>query len=64
MPRTTLVYRMRKLGIVREQEAKPFRSRPNGLEDSRAETHSDLQELPIVGTGGTIESAFSQIGTA
>jgi hypothetical protein len=55
---------MRKLGIVREQEAKPFRSRPNGLEDSPAETHSGLQGLPIAGTDGTIESAFSQVGTA
>jgi len=64
MPRTTLVYRMRKLGIVRVQEAKPFRSRPNGLEDSPAETHSGLQGLPIAGTDGTIESAFSQVGTA
>ena len=33
MPRTTLVYRMRKLGIAREQGAKPFRSRPSGLSD-------------------------------
>ena len=64
MPRTTLVYRMRKLGIVREQGAKPFRGRPTELPDSPAETRSDPQEFPIGGTDRTIESAFSQVGTA
>jgi formate hydrogenlyase transcriptional activator len=64
MPRTTLVYRMRKLGIARDQGAKPFRSRPNGLPDSPAEFSSDEQEPPSRGTEGTIEAAFSKVGTA
>ena len=33
MPRTTLVYRMRKLGIAREQGGKSFRGRLSGLSD-------------------------------
>jgi formate hydrogenlyase transcriptional activator len=64
MPRTTLVYRMRKLGIARDQGAKPFRSRPSGLPDSPAEFSGDGQQPPLGGTGGTIEAAFSQVGTA
>ena len=50
MPRTTLVYKMRKLGIAREQGSKSFRGRLSGLSDLPAETHSDLQKLPIDGT--------------
>ncbi len=64
MPRTTLVYRMRKLGIAREQGSKSFRTRLSGLSDLPAETYRGLKRLPIDGTDGTIESAFSQVGTA
>jgi formate hydrogenlyase transcriptional activator len=64
MPRTTLVYRMRKLGIARDQRAKPFRSRLSGLPDSPAEFTGDRQESPFGGTEGTIEAAFSKVGTA
>jgi len=41
MPRTTLVYRMRKLGIAREQCSKPFRSRLNGLPELPVLSSSD-----------------------
>jgi len=41
LPRTTLVYRMRKLGIAREQAGKPFRSPLSGLSDSPATFSSD-----------------------
>jgi formate hydrogenlyase transcriptional activator len=44
LPRTTLVYRMRKLGIVRERGDKSFRSILSGLSDSPAEISSDRQE--------------------
>jgi formate hydrogenlyase transcriptional activator len=64
MPRTTLVYRMRKLGIVREQGAKPLRSHPTELPDSAAELISDGQESPLGRTGGSIEAEFSNVGTA
>jgi len=64
MPRTTLVYRMRKLGIVREQGCKPFRSRPSGLPFSPAGFNNDGQETPLYGTEGTMERALSQVGTA
>lgn len=64
MPRTTLVYRMRKLGIVREQGSKSSRCRLSGLPDLAAETHHGPRKFPIDGTDGTIESAFSQGGTA
>jgi formate hydrogenlyase transcriptional activator len=64
MPRTTLVYRMRKLGIARDQGAKPFRSRPSGLPDSPVEFSGGRQESPLGGTEGTIEEACSMVGTA
>jgi len=64
MPRTTLVYRMRKLGIVREQGAKPLRRRPTELPDSPAELISDRQESSLGRTGGSIEAEFSNVGTA
>ena len=64
LPRTTLVYRMRKLGIAREQGSKAFRGRPSGLSNLPAGTHSGLQTFPIDGTNRTTESAFSQGGTA
>jgi formate hydrogenlyase transcriptional activator len=64
MPRTTLVYRMRKLGIARDQGAKPFRSRPSGLPDSPAQFSGDGQEPPLGGTEGTIDAAFLKVGTA
>jgi formate hydrogenlyase transcriptional activator len=64
MPRTTLVYRMRKLGIARDQGAKPFRSRPSGLPDSPDEFSGDGQGPPWGGTEGTIEAAFSKVGAA
>jgi formate hydrogenlyase transcriptional activator len=41
LPRTTLVYRMRKLRIVREQGCRPFRSRPSVVPDSPAQFLSD-----------------------
>lgn len=34
MPRTTLIYKMRKLGIAREQGSKSFQGRLDGLTDS------------------------------
>jgi len=64
MPRTTLVYRMRKLGIVREQGCRPFRGRLSGLSDSPAGFNNDGQESPLDGTEGTMERALSQVGTA
>ena len=64
MPRTTLVYKMRKLGIVREQGCKPFRGRLSGLSDSPADFTSDREESPLDGTEETIERAFSPGGTA
>lgn len=64
LPRTTLVYRMRKLGIAREHGSKSFRSRLSGLSNLPAETNSGPQEFAIGGTDRTIESAFSQGGTA
>jgi len=41
MPRTTLVYRMRKLGIARQPGSKPFRSRLSGLPQLPALSSSD-----------------------
>jgi formate hydrogenlyase transcriptional activator len=64
MPRTTLVYKMRKLGIVREQGAKSFRRRPSELPDSPAEFSGDRQESPSGEAERAIESAFSRVGTA
>jgi formate hydrogenlyase transcriptional activator len=64
MPRTTLVYRMRKLGIVREQGSKRFRSRPSGLPDSPAEFIPDQQGPQMGSSEVTIETAFSQVGIA
>ncbi|HXX22684.1 MAG TPA: sigma 54-interacting transcriptional regulator [Terriglobia bacterium] len=64
IPRTTLVYKMRKLGIARERGSKSFRGRLSGLLDLPAETHSNLQKSPIDGADGTIDRAFSQVGTA
>jgi formate hydrogenlyase transcriptional activator len=64
MPRTTLVYRIHKLGIVREQGSKFFRSRPSGLPDSFAEFSPDQQEPRLNGREGAIEPAFSEMGTA
>jgi len=64
MPRTTLVYKMRKLGIVREQGCRPFRGRLSGLPDSPAGFDNDGQESPLDGTEGTMERALSQVGTA
>jgi formate hydrogenlyase transcriptional activator len=64
MPRTTLVYRMRKLGIAREPGSRSCRGCLSGLSNLPAKARSDLQRLPIDGTDGTIERAFSQVGTA
>jgi formate hydrogenlyase transcriptional activator len=64
MPRTTLVYKMRKLGIVREQGRRNFRGHLSSLPESPAGFHHDAQALPLGGTEGTLESAFSQVGTA
>ena len=65
MPRTTLVYKMRKLGIVREQGANPSEAASSGLSDLPAEFSGDRQESTIErGTEETIEAAFSQVGTA
>jgi len=64
IPRTTLVYRMRKLGIARDQGSKPFRSRPRGLVDSPAELSNDEKESFLGGTKGSHETAFSQVGAA
>jgi len=64
MPRTTLVYKMRKLGIVREQGYKHFRGRSSGLSDLPTELRCGQKESHLAGTEGIIESAFSQIGTA
>jgi formate hydrogenlyase transcriptional activator len=64
MPRTTLVYRMRKLGIAREQGSRPFRGRPDGFSDLPAEFSPDRRELPSDGTEGTLGAAFLEAGTA
>ena len=64
MPRTTLVYKMRKLGIVREQGYKHFRGRSSGLSDLPTELRSGQKESHLAGTEGIFENAFSQIGTA
>jgi formate hydrogenlyase transcriptional activator len=47
VPRTTLVYKMRKLGIVREQGGRPFLGRLSGLPDSPAELISDKQKSQL-----------------
>ena len=64
MPRTTLVYKMRKLGIVREQGCRPFRGRPSRLSDTPTEFCGNRQESPLGGTEVRIERAFSEVGTA
>jgi formate hydrogenlyase transcriptional activator len=64
MPRTTLVYRMRKLGIDRDRGAKPFRSRPCGLQDSPVELLNGQKGSFLCGTERTVQSAFSHVGTA
>jgi formate hydrogenlyase transcriptional activator len=64
IPRTTLVYRMRKLGIAREQYSKSFRDRFSDQSALSGETHRNPQELAIDGANGVIERALSQIGTA
>jgi len=64
MPRTTLVYRMRKLGIAREQGSKTFRSSLCGLSDSPAGFNHGRMEAPLGETERTIERAFSQVGMA
>ena len=48
MPRTTLVYRMRKLGIAREQGGKPFRSRLSGLPELPVLPSRDPSPLTFV----------------
>jgi formate hydrogenlyase transcriptional activator len=64
MPRTTLVYRMRKLGIVREQGARLFRSHPTELLDSPAEPTSDGRESKLDLSDGIIERTPLPVGTA
>jgi hypothetical protein len=64
MPRTTLVYKMRKLGIVREQGCRPFRGRLSGLPDSPTEFSPDQREPQMDSSEATIAKAFSKIGTA
>jgi len=64
MPRTTLVYRMRKLGIAREQGSKSFRGSYTGRPDSPTESTDDRQQLPLGGTEGTIETAMLEVGAA
>jgi formate hydrogenlyase transcriptional activator len=64
MPRTTLVYRMRKLGIAREQSNNYFRNRPSGFPDSFAGFSPDQQEHPPCGSDGASEPAFSEVGAA
>jgi formate hydrogenlyase transcriptional activator len=64
MPRTTLVYKMRKLGIVREQGCRSYRSRLSGSSDSPAEFISDRQKSQLDGSERTIGRSFSQVGTA
>ena len=64
MPRTTLVYRMRKLGIVREHGYKHFRGRSSGLSDLPTELRSGRKELHLTRTEAIFENAFSEIGTA
>ena len=48
MPRTTLVYRMRKLGIAREPGSKPFRSRLSGLPELPVLSSRDPSQLTYV----------------
>jgi len=64
MPRTTLVYRMRKLGIAREQGNKSFRGRSGRLSYLPSELRSGQKESHLAGTEGIIERAFPQVGTA
>jgi len=62
MPRTTLVYKMRKLGIAREQGSKSFRSRLSGLSNLPAEFNPDRVELPLDGAGETVEHLLLPVG--
>jgi DNA-binding NtrC family response regulator len=64
MPRTTLVYRMRKLGIVREQGAKPLRDRPTEPPASPAELISDGQGSKLDLSDGIIERGSLPVGAA
>lgn len=64
MPRTSLVYRMRKLRIAREQGSKSFRSSYRGRPVSPTESIDDRQQLPLGGTEGTIETAMLEVGAA
>jgi formate hydrogenlyase transcriptional activator len=64
MPRTTLVYRMRKLGIARERGSKSFRGRLTGFSDLPAGVRGNPRKLPMDAIDATIESAFTEVGTA
>jgi formate hydrogenlyase transcriptional activator len=64
MPRTTLVYRMRKLGIAREQGSKPFRGRLRGLPDLPTDLCGGQKESQLAAAEGNIKRAFPQGGTA
>jgi len=64
MPRTTLVYRMHKLGIAREQDSKRPRGRLRELPDWSPETTRDWQISPLDVTNGTIDGAISAVGAA
>jgi len=64
MPRTTLAYRMRKLGIAREQSSRCIRNRASRLPDSFAEFTPDQQDPQLDSPEGAVELAFSAMGTA
>ena len=64
MPRTSLVHRMLKLGIAREQGSKSFRSSFRGRPDSPTESIDDRQQLPLGGTEETIGTAMLEVGAA
>jgi formate hydrogenlyase transcriptional activator len=64
MPRTTLVYKMNKLGIVREEGSRRFRGSLSGLPHSPASFNSEPQDSLLEEAEGTMETAFSEVGTA
>jgi len=64
IPRTTLVYRMRKLGIAREQGSKSFRGRLSGLPDLPTDLCDGQKQSHLAGAEESIKLAFPQVGRA
>jgi formate hydrogenlyase transcriptional activator len=64
LPRTTLVYKMRKLGIVREQGRRTSPGCPRILSDSETRFGSDRQELGMDRSEASMERALAHAARA